>query len=39
MQWNKNNSENDEIPISKISKLWKEKNAIILVHYYPIPEI
>jgi len=39
MQWNKNNSENDEIPISKISKLWKEKNAIILVHYYPISEI
>ena len=31
--------ENNEILIEKISKLRKEKNAIILAHYYQIPEI
>jgi quinolinate synthase len=31
--------ENNDILIEKISKLRKEKNAIILAHYYQIPEI
>lgn len=30
---------NNDILIEKISKLRKEKNAIILAHYYQIPEI
>lgn len=31
--------ENNDILIEKIGKLRKEKNAIILAHYYQIPEI
>ncbi len=31
--------ENNDILIEKISKLRKEKNAIILAHYYQVPEI
>ncbi|MBK5194388.1 MAG: quinolinate synthase NadA [Flavobacteriaceae bacterium] len=31
--------ENNDILIKKIKKLRKEKNAVILAHYYQIPEI